>query len=163
MKKILIIATFVFLPLFVYGLRIEQAPLLWIISPKDGREVSRSFEIKGKVAYIDDKPAFNSVMINIAGVGSFVVDVDGNVWSKELKLPYGKHTIEVFGLDKSNKPVFRTSVSVITELRMSVGGWIFMVFAWLSIIALNIFTFTNIFKIKEEKIVEPLEIDTMDE
>lgn len=43
-------------------------------------------------------------------------------------------------------------------------GIIFMTFSWMSIIALNVFCFKNIFREQKDKIVGPLEVEVeMDE
>ena len=52
---------------------------------------------------------------------------------------------------------------VIKEFRLSAGGWIFLSLGWGSILVLCIYTYWKIFGIRKDKIVEPLEIDTLDD
>lgn len=59
--------------------------------------------------------------------------------------------------------ILTQTVTVIREYRLTAAGWIFLIFGWGTIISLAIFSYSRIFGIRKEKIVEPLEIDTGDE
>jgi hypothetical protein len=53
--------------------------------------------------------------------------------------------------------------TVVREYRLTAAGWIFLIFGWSTIISLAVFSYSRIFGIRKDKIVEPLEIDTGDE
>jgi hypothetical protein len=59
--------------------------------------------------------------------------------------------------------ILSRTVTVIREYRLTAAGWIFLIFGWGTIMWLALFSYTRIFGIRKEKIVEPLEIDTGDE
>ncbi|OHD53784.1 MAG: hypothetical protein A2Y33_02710 [Spirochaetes bacterium GWF1_51_8] len=66
-------------------------------------------------------------------------------------------------IEFSNKILMAVSESaVVKEFRLTPGGWIFIILGWGSILCLCVYTYFKIFGIKKDKIVEPLEIDTLD-
>lgn len=187
MKKLLIIAILVLSaqPLFSGETNDIQLPeyvespvkmAIQLLRPTNAQQINRELNVYGSIV-ATDYSFYNAVAI--------LLRIDDN--EEIIKIPlsspgfrtnlsfndyaYGEHTLNVYAVgdfseyeDSADKLIFASNnVTFERTLSMSVGGWIFMILAWTAIISLLVFSFLKTFSIREEKIVEPLEIDTGDD
>ena len=122
---------------------------------------------KSKTLMLRGKTLRNQVWLRITinnetNTKSFFVENKGTVIKTIHLIPGITNVLKIEAGINSNQLNVAEQRSVISDLELSTGGWIFMISAWLLIILLNVFAFIHIFRIKEEKIVEPLEIETKD-
>lgn len=120
-------------------------------------------EYEGSFDQIDfylDGPPSSGIFIGSEEIeeGAFSVNLKSDeLWES------GEHILWAYGvINQSNGgklSIELDSFEYTVSPQFSAGGILFMVLAWVSIIALNIFTFSKIFKENKEKIVEPLEVD----
>lgn len=141
----------------------DSGDIFLLQSPTNGQVSMRDVVLRGMAG-----KSFSSVSAENTSLSNSLITVpvkDGR-WSMVLPLAVSRSNIIIVKAIYAGQDVTRTpkviQVRVQSRLDLTTGGVVFMGLAWLIIILLNIFAFVKIFGIKEEKIVEPLEIDTQD-
>lgn len=145
-----------------------------VIGLSNGSFVGNSVRVEGSLVSRDysQYPAV-AILARIDGtdVAKYPLSSPGFSFDCDLAgIGFGAHRLELYaigrGSDEHTDPIERlfgaTVIEVVKVPQMTIGGWIFMSWAWAFIIFLNVFLFAKIFGIKKSKIVEPLEIDTGD-
>ncbi len=169
MKRILI-AIIMLAPLatFAQEARMNAAPSrseterLIIESPANGEVFMREANVKGQAG----NNIKSVTVINLTAGNTNSTEVHYGKWMVKVPLAIARTNqflilAEVKDMEKTI-PAPYARIWVLSRLDFSLAGKVFMVVIWLLIIVLNVFAFSRIFRIKEEKIVEPLEIDTED-